>query len=65
MTEIDFGEFWHETERRARDLGFLTPEMTERMRNKIGSGTPAKRELLRRFDRRARDAGVEPLKACY
>ena len=65
MIEVDFDSFWDANERRARELGLLTPEATERMRNKGENRTPEKRALLRRIEARARAAGVEPLKAYY
>ncbi len=47
-------------------LGIVdTPERTEAMRNKGCNRTPKKRVMLARVDARARDAGVEPLKAYF
>ena len=65
MIEVEFESFWAENERRARELGLLIPEMTDRMRNKGANRTLDKRELLRRMAQRARDAGVEPIKAYH
>ncbi|WP_000309643.1 hypothetical protein, partial [Bacillus cereus] len=41
------------------------PERTEAMRNKGCNRTPQKRAMLARADARARDGGVEPLKAYF
>lgn len=43
-----------------------TPDEIEAMRNKGGRRTPEKRELLRRLEGRAREAGKElPLESYY
>ena len=62
--EVNFESFWRENECRARELGLLTPEMTERMRTEGGNRTPEKSEVLRRIAERTRVAAVEPFKAC-
>ena len=49
---------------RKRALG-ITDEAYTRARNRGRSRKPEKRELLRRIDRRAREAGVEPFKARF
>jgi hypothetical protein len=47
---------------RKRALG-ITDEAYARARNRARCRKPEKRELLRRIDRRARQAGVEPFEA--
>jgi hypothetical protein len=49
---------------RKRALG-ITDEAYARARNRGRRRRPEKRELLRRIDRRARQAGVEPFKARF
>jgi hypothetical protein len=49
---------------RKRALG-ITDEAYARARNRGRRRTPDKRELLRRIDRRAREAGVDPFKARF
>jgi hypothetical protein len=49
---------------RKRALG-ITDEVYARARNRGRRRKPGKRELLRRIDRRAGQAGVEPFKARF
>ena len=59
-------QFLADIRARKAALGMIdTPEEVEAMRNKGGRRTPEKRELLRRIEKRARAAGVEPLKSYY
>lgn len=59
-------DYWAEIEQRKLSLGLQdTPERTEMLRNKGGNRTPDKRELLKRAEQRARDAGLEPVKSYY
>ena len=51
---------------RKAELGLEdTPERTEALRNKGGSRIPAKREALRRAEKRAVKAGQKPFPAYY
>ena len=59
-------QFLSDIKARKAALGMTdTPERVEAMRNKGGRRTPEKRELLRRVEERAREAGVETLKSYY
>lgn len=63
---FDFYAFVAEAENRKRSLGLdESPAAVDAMRNKGGSRTPAKREMLARIDRRARAAGRTPVPAYY
>ena len=59
-------QFLADIKARKAALGMVdTPAEVETMRNKGGRRTPEKWELLRRVEKRACAAGVEPLKSYY
>jgi hypothetical protein len=59
---ISLASFQKQVSARKAALGMKdAPDEIEAMRNKGSTRTPAKRELLRRTERRARDAGVVPI----
>lgn len=65
MKTICFGELSKAVTDRKRQLGWDTPEWTERMRNRGGERTPEKREMLKSLQERAEAAGCTPLKAYF
>ena len=66
MTTISLAKIQQQVSARKAMLGMLdTPSEVEAMRNKGGSRTPEKRELLRRVEKRARSAGLQPVAAYY
>jgi hypothetical protein len=66
MKTITLDEHLARVSARKAELGIEdTEEQTEAMRNKGGSRTPEKRELLGRTAQRAIDAGLEPQKAYF
>lgn len=63
---VDFYAFVQAAEQRKRELGIVeTAEDTEAMRNKGGNRTQAKRDLLDRAQKRAREAGQEAVRAYF
>ena len=66
MNTVSFKAFQQQLNARKAALGMIdTPAEIESLRNKGASRTPAKRELLRRAEERARVAGVQPVKAYF
>jgi hypothetical protein len=66
MMVVSLDRLIEQVEARKLATGLLdTPEATEAMRNKGGQRTPAKRELLRRTEERARARGLAPVAAYY
>lgn len=62
MTTIKLSDMLDNIRRRKASLGYDdSPAAVERMRNKGSRRTPAKRQLLRRNQARARAAGVDPV----
>ena len=63
--KFDFYAFLAEAERRKAELGIRDDEASiEKLRNKGGSRTAAKRRLLARAEKRARSAG-RPVVSSY
>ncbi|MGK2911259.1 MAG: hypothetical protein ACSLE1_15870 [Sphingobium sp.] len=63
---IDLGtldEYWEATARRKAELGLTTP--VEELRNSGLDRTDKKRRLLAAAEKRAREAGVAPVKANF
>ena len=65
MKVIDYQQFTNAIAQRKRELGWDTPEWTERLRNRGGARRPEKRALLADIQARARAAGVRPLRAYF
>jgi len=66
MKTISFATFQQQVMARKVMLNMLdTPAEVEAMRNKGANRTQAKRELLRRVEKRARAAGLEPILAYF
>ena len=66
MKTVSFMAFQQQVNARKMMLGMLdTPSEVEAMRNKGTDRTLAKRELLRRAESRARDAGMQPMPAYF
>ncbi len=63
MDSLNLDELWRVADLRMRELGWNTAEWQERLRNQGAARTPDKRHMLARMSERARDAGLEPLKA--
>jgi hypothetical protein len=62
MKTITLNDLLSRIDERKRLLGLAdTAATTEALRNKGGSRTPEKRELLRRAELRARQAGRDPI----
>jgi hypothetical protein len=63
---ISFADFCAFVAQRKAELGIIdTPERTEALRNKGLDRTPEKRELLRRAQERAIEAGIKPIKSYF
>jgi hypothetical protein len=66
MKTISLQEHLERVRARKRELGIVeTPELVDAMRSKGELRTPAKRELLRRVEERAKAAGVTPMISYY
>jgi len=66
MKTVSFKTFQQQVNARKAALHMLdTQAEIEALRNKGANRTPAKRELLRRAEERARDAGLQPVKAYF
>ncbi|MGH7119118.1 MAG: hypothetical protein ACREFP_09065 [Acetobacteraceae bacterium] len=66
MKTIKLNDLLTRTEMRKRELGLIeTASTTEAFRNKGGSRTPEKRELLRRAELRARQANRKSVISHY
>ena len=66
MTTIDLRTHLVWAEKRKAELGIVEDEAwVEALRNKGLNRTPEKRELMRRVEERARQAGVPVLKSYY
>lgn len=61
MKTADLDETLRRNAARRAELGLATAAWDERLRNKGGQRTEAKRALLRRMEERARAAEVAPL----
>ena len=66
MKTVDLATHLERVRARKAELGLVdTPERVEALRNKGTNRTPEKRELMRRVEERAREAGVPVLKSYY
>ena len=63
---MDLYRFLEEVEKRKRELGVEdSSQAAEQLRNRGGSRSAAKREMLRRAAERARNAGIEPVRSYF
>ena len=66
MHKVDLYDFLDEIEKRERELGVEDSlQASEQLRNRGGSGLPAKREMLRRAAERARNTIIEPVRSYF